>query len=174
MTNNKFKSKNWNSQRACWGWAWKAMIKHLTLNFWINISRCCGVPETCLMGQNILRPIWANVQPQNQANRTHSGFTVAINAIVCYDGFFGSRCWAPKICIILYAVLWYFFPILIFVAWIAMDCLRAAISPFIWMYTHTTNKHSLILCLLYWNLIYYRKEYLNKWATKAVQYLWNP
>ena len=97
---------------------------------------------------------WAYVQPKTQAKWNHSGRTVAVTQASVIMNFFGLRRWTPKICIVFYAVPRYFFPILIFVARAAMDCIRASIILCMWMYTHTTNAHYLLRCLLYWSLLY--------------------
>ena len=96
-TKEKFNSKNWNSQRACWRWSWKTMIKNLTLKFWINISRCCGAPETCLMGKCFSQTKLKFVQPKNQAKPTHSGRIVAVKSSICYNELFWLAPLDPKI-----------------------------------------------------------------------------
>ena len=63
--------------------------KNLTLNFWSNISRCCGAPETCLMGPKKSQTKLSLCATQNQAKRIHSDRTLAINASI----FFNEALW---------------------------------------------------------------------------------
>ena len=110
--------------------SFKKNDKKLDTQLLINISKCCGAPETCLVGQNVAHTKLSLCATQ-KINQTDPYFrTAVVNTSICYNGIFGLALLdLQNLYHLLRCPAVLFFQFLIFLARIAMDCLREVITP---------------------------------------------